>query len=82
VIKIIDAQGGQSSTLVQTDLGRNPEWSPSGTAIAYIALQGREFELFTVDLTTDRDGHTVASRPNQITSQFGVDSTSGLSWGQ
>ena len=32
VIKIIDAQGGQSSTLVQTDLGRSPEWGPSGTA--------------------------------------------------
>ena len=47
-----------------------------------VVLQGREFELFTVDLNTDRDGHTVASRPNQITSQFGVDSTSGLSWGQ
>jgi TolB protein len=81
VIKVIDAQGGSPATIVQTDLGRNPEWSPSGTALAYMALQGRDFELFAVDLTTDRDGRLTASRPNQLTSQFGVDATSGLSWG-
>jgi len=81
VIKVIDAQGGAPTTVVQTDLARTPEWSPSGTALAYVALQGREFELFTVDLSTDRDGRLTASRPNQLTSQFGVDATSGLSWG-
>jgi TolB protein len=81
VIKVVDAQGGPPTPVVQTDLGRSPEWSPSGTALAYLALVGREFELFAVDLTTDRDGHLTASRPNQLTSQFGVDSTSGLSWG-
>ena len=81
VIKVIDAQGGQSATLLQTDLARSPVWSPAGTAVAYIGLQGREFELFSVDLTNDRDGRLTASRPTQLTSQFGVDSTSGLSWG-
>jgi Tol biopolymer transport system component len=80
VIKVIDAQGGPSTTVVQTDLARSPEWSPSGTALAYIALQGRDFEVFAVDLT-ERDGRLTASRPNQLTSQFGVDATSGLSWG-
>ncbi len=81
VIKVVDAQGGPPTTVVQTDLARSPEWSPSGTALAYLALAGREFELFAVDLTTDRDGHLAAGRPNQLTSQFGVDSTSGVSWG-
>jgi Tol biopolymer transport system component len=81
VVKVVDAQGGSPTTVVQTDLARSPEWAPSGTALAYLALAGREFELFTVDLTTDRDGHLAAGRPNQLTSQFGVDSTSGLSWG-
>jgi len=80
VIKVIDAQGGAPTTVVQTDLARSPEWSPSGTALAYVALQGRDFEMFAVDLT-ERDGRLTASRPNQLTSQFGVDATSGLSWG-
>ena len=81
VIKVIDAEGGAPTTVAQTDLGRSPEWSPSGTALAYVALLTREFELFAVDLTVDHDGHLTASRPNQLTSQFGVDATSGLSWG-
>ena len=81
VIKVIDAQGGTPTTIAQTDLGRNPDWSPSGTAIAYVALAGREFELYTVDLATDHDGHLTAGKPTQLTSQFGVDPTSGLSWG-
>jgi Tol biopolymer transport system component len=80
VLKVIDAQGGPATTVVQTDLARSPEWSPSGTALAYVALQGRDFEVFSVDLT-DRDGRLTASRPNQLTSQFGIDATSGLSWG-
>lgn len=81
VIKAIDAQGASSPiTLVQTDLARAPRWSPSGSALAYVALVGRQFELFMVDVLTDRDGALAAGRPNQITSQFGVDATSGVSW--
>jgi TolB protein len=81
VIKVIDSQGvGPPTTLVQTDMGRAPRWSPSGSALAYVALVGRQFEVLTVDINTDRDGALVAGRPSQITSQFGVDATSGLSW--
>jgi hypothetical protein len=32
-------------------------------------------------LSFDREGYPTAGRPQQLTSQFGVDSTSGLSWG-
>jgi TolB protein len=82
-IQVIDADGtGPPSALVQTDLGRSPRWSPSGNQLAYLALAGREFELFIVDIFTDSEGRMTAGRPNQVTNQFGVDATSGLSWGQ
>jgi TolB protein len=81
VIRVIDAQAaGPPTTLVQTDMGRAPRWSPSGAALAYVALVGRQFEVLTVEVNTDQDGALVASRPSQITSQFGVDATSGLAW--
>jgi len=81
IIKVIDAQGtGSPITLVQTDMARAPRWSPSGSALAYVALVGRQFELFMVDVFNDREGALAAGRPNQITSQFGVDATSGVSW--
>jgi len=81
-IQVIDAEGaGPPTALVQTELARSPRWSPSGSQLAYLALAGREFELFVVDIATDADGRiSAAGRPSQLTSQFGVDATSGLSW--
>ena len=44
------------------------------------ALSGRDFELHVVDISSDADGRLTASRPVLLTSRFGVDATSGLSW--
>lgn len=81
-IQVIDVEGANPpAALVQTELGRSPRWSPAGNQLAYVALAGREFELFLVDIASDAEGRlSVAGRPTQLTSQFGVDATSGLSW--
>jgi len=80
-IKVIDSEGNDPATvLLQTDMARSPRWSPSGSAIAYLARGGPSFELFTVNIGFDNDGHPIAGRPNQLTTRFGVDATSGLSW--
>lgn len=79
-IQVVEPRTGWSATMVNTELARHPRWSPNGAALAYIALAGRDFELFVVDLSVDRDGSPTAGRSTQLTSQFGVDATSGLSW--
>lgn len=80
-IKVMEPDGnGQPYTLVYTELGRFPRWSPFGSALAYIQLAGAEFELFVVDVSEDSEGQLGAGRPTQLTRQFGVDATSGLSW--
>lgn len=80
-IKVMEADGGdQPYTLVYTELGRFPRWSPFGSALAYIQLAGAQFELFVVDLSLEGEGQLTTGRPTQLTRQFGVDATSGLSW--
>jgi TolB protein len=83
LIRVMDAaSAGPPTTLIQGEWARSPRWSPSGTALAYIAMAGSDFELFVADITVDREGRLGTRRPAQITNRFGVEATSGLSWGQ
>lgn len=66
--------------LAEAELARSPEWSPTGNSIAYLGLTAGAFEIFVLDVWTDRAGGLGASRPLQLTVQFGVDAISGLSW--
>lgn len=81
VIKLLET-GAQNPprTFIQTESARSPRWSPTGTALAYLALAGNDFEVFVANLSPDREGRLMAGRPSQLTTRFGADATSGLSW--
>ncbi|MBM2809598.1 MAG: acylaminoacyl-peptidase [Chloroflexi bacterium] len=81
LIEVLDITSNDPPTvLVTADSARSPRWSPNGSSIAYLALSGAEFELFVVDLFITPEGRLLAGQPIQLTSQFGVDATSGLTW--
>jgi TolB protein len=81
-IRALEVDAGEPPiTLLQIDTGRSPRWDPSGGAIAFLSMSGGDFELFMQAVGTDPDGHIVpVGRPAQLTSRFGIDATSGLSW--
>ncbi|MPZ14043.1 MAG: hypothetical protein GEU73_06400 [Chloroflexi bacterium] len=79
-IRVIDMTSGQATTLGDADTARSPTWSPYGGQVAYLALVGREFELFVLNVSIDSTGQLSAGPPAQLTSRFGADATSGLSW--
>lgn len=78
VIPVEVGEGGV--VLAEAELARSPEWSPTGNSIAYLGLTAGAFEIFVLDVWTDGAGGLGASRPLQLTVQFGVDAISGLSW--
>jgi TolB protein len=81
VIRVIEAEGsGTGTTIIQGEFPRSPRWSPYGSELAYIALAGSEFELFVAPIGVSGEGSYAAGRSMQLTRQFGVDSTSALSW--
>jgi TolB protein len=81
MIRLIEAEGhGEGTTIVQGEFPRSPRWSPYGSELAYLALSGSEFELFVAPIGVTAEGAHVAGRPTQLTRQFGVDSTSAISW--
>jgi TolB protein len=80
-IKIIEADNqGTGSTIIRGEYPRNPRWSPYGSELAYIAMAGSEFELFFAPIGVNADGAPAAGAATQLTRQFGVDSTSAISW--
>jgi TolB protein len=81
VIRLIEAEGqGTGTTIIQGEFPRSPRWSPYGSELAYIALAGSEFELFVAPIGLTAEGAHAAGRAVQLTRQFGVDSTSAISW--
>jgi TolB protein len=80
VISVLDLQTGTTTPLFETDMARSPQWSPNGTSLAYLALSGKNFEIFTLDLRWDASGAVQPGRTTQLTSDFGADGVSGLSW--
>lgn len=80
VISVLDLQSGITTPLLETDMARSPQWAPTGTALGYLSLTGKNFEIFTLDLRWNADGSIQAGRTTQLTSDFGADGASGLSW--
>jgi len=80
VISVLDLQSGSTTPLFETDTARAPQWSPNGTTLAYLALTGKNFEIFSLDLRWDANGAIQPGRTGQLTSDFGADGISGLSW--
>jgi TolB protein len=67
-------------TRVGTDgLARAPVWAPGGGRLAYLSARGGSFDLYTVDVSSE-DGRVLTGNERQLTREFNIDGTSGLSW--
>ncbi len=76
----LDASGGSPSlahvALLAHGQIAQPAWSPDGTAIAYAAVTGGAFQLWSLPIRFDADGTPIAGQPRQVTNGPGIDATS------
>lgn len=78
-IRIRRVDGGSEMTVVRDGFSRAPAWSPDGRQLAFISSKGGSFEVYAVDVVTDRGG-LLARNERQLTRDLNVDAVSGLSW--
>ena len=76
----LDTSGGSPTlahvTLLAHGQIAQPAWSPDGTAIAYAAVAGDAFQLWSLPVRFGADGTPTAGQARQLTNGAGIDATS------
>jgi hypothetical protein len=80
----LDTSGSQPqlTDVNQVDGGvtAQPTWRADGNAIAYIALINHQFQLWTMNVNVDPDGHIHTDTPHQLGHVNTIDATSRPVW--
>jgi hypothetical protein len=80
----LDTSGNapQLTDVAQVDgsVTAQPSWRPDANTLAYIALVNRQFQLWTVSVSVDADGHAHTDAPRQFARTSSVDATSRPVW--
>ena len=72
--KLVDVQRVAGGMTAQ------PVWSPDGTHLAYLTLQNRRFELWSMAVSTTDEGPIGTGVPARLTGDRSIDATSRPLW--
>jgi TolB protein len=80
-IRLRGLDSSAETVVARGGLARSPVWAPDGGRLAYLSAKGGTFDLYTVDVKNEAGGVSLGNE-QQLTRNFSIDASSGLSWGR